>query len=73
MILLVLGVLVVGAGFAAAGLVVLGQLGTGWGEAPVRAQVAVACVLAAIVVGGLLGVIGQFAMMAREKRPPNRA
>ena len=73
MILLVLGVLVLGAGFVLAGLVVLGVLGTDWGEAAVRAQLAVGFVLGGVVVGGVLGVIGQWRLVSREKRPPGHA
>ncbi|MBI2467877.1 MAG: hypothetical protein HYV62_08705 [Candidatus Rokubacteria bacterium] len=65
--LLVLGVLVAAAGFGLAALVLTGQLAPGLLEPADRAQRAVGFVLAGFVVGGLLGAIGQWIMVAREK------
>lgn len=70
--LLVLGVLVMAVAFGLAALVFGEQLGTGPLTPTDRGQLAVGCILAGFVVGGLLGAVGQWIMVAREKGRPGR-
>lgn len=63
-----LSILVTALGFVGAGVVLLVERWTGAGEPVDRTQLAIACLLAAVVIGGVLGGIGQLLQIRAELR-----
>jgi hypothetical protein len=77
--LLPLTVAIIALGFLVAAAILGGLIGhpapnSIWPQATENGgQAAVACVLAAVLVGGVLGLVGQFLWLSRQRRRSGRA